>query len=527
MGSLLRLQADRNAYTVALIAAYALTHLLFLTRLPIFIDEAVNINRAEDIFESFHNFKNYGLWDGKWLTVKIMGVFLTLPVDPLLSMRLSAVLFGASTVVASVAIGRMLFSWREGLLAGGLFALLPYTFFINRVAVSDNYLVAFGACVLLLSITVVRSTSRAYMALLAIAMIASILSKLSGVVLMMVPVLAALVLTPPPEWRRSLLRVSPALLSGVVVLGILIWKGSGTTQVGERATILDLAGLAHNIGLASDWFWSLLTPPLAIVAVLAAIAALQIRERRYTFLTLVALGAVVPFVLLTRGIAPRYFLFAVLPTSLLLARLTLISGSYTMSRISSLRSLSYRRTASVAMAVGAMALLIWPVLLSATILFRPEKAKLPGDIRSQFVTGRGAGYGLTEMAEYLEGRAAMESHGINVLRFRFWGALLDGLDVYLSQSESLEIYDLDASSPDLSIRTIPRHSLRLTFLVLHPPTESDDLGRIGSSLEPYLLGAHRVWRYPKPGGEYGLEVWELSRSGSVSPRLDRVKGPKL
>ena len=510
MGSFLQLQAKQNAFLIALVAAYGLTHLLFLTRLPIFTDEAVNINRASDTFQSFHNFKNLGLWDGKWLTVKIMGVFLNLPIDPLLSIRVSSILFGAGTLVACVAIGKMLFSRNVGLAAGCLFVLLPYAFFFNRVAVSDNYLAAFGAWVLLLSIVVVRSNNRIYEALLALVMIGAILSKLSGVFLLILPVLAALVLVQRAEWRRSLLSVSPALLSGLVVLSVLIWKESGTKQAGERAGILDPSELWHNLGLAADWGWSLLTPPLAVLVLVAVVAAWRIDDRSYRFVTLVVLGVVLPYLLLTIFIVPRYFLFAVVPTALLLARFASIVGFQANRWVPTRRWHASRRAVSVLLAVGALGLLIWPAFMSATILLRPAEVNLPREIRVQFVTGRGAGYGLNELVEFLKERAAQERDGINVLRFRYPGPLRDGLDVYLPSSESLSIYYLDFSGPDVNARAVLDANVRPTFLLLHPPAEAVQLGLIGGSLEPYLKGATRVWRYPKPGGVYQIEVWEIS-----------------
>ena len=510
MGSTIRLKSRQYAFVIVLVVAYGLTHLLFLTRLPIFIDEAVNINRASDTFESFHNFKNFGLWDGKWLTVKIMGVFLKLPIDPLLSIRLSAVVFGVGTLVACVAIGNILFSRKEGILAGCLLALLPYVFFVNRVAVSDNYLAAFGACVLLLSIVVVRSSGQLYVILLALAIMASILSKLSGVGLLFLPVLVALVLVPRTRWKSSLLRVSPALLSGLAVVSVLIWKGSGTKHVGDRAGVLSPEELWHNLGLASDWFWALLTPPLAILLLVSIVATLRIRDGRYVFLVLAMLGTVMAYILLTRGITPRYFLFAMVPMALLIARFLSVVDTQARPWISGLRRQSSGRMAHVLMVGGLLALLTWPALASIGILLQPDRASLPGEIRVQYVTGRGAGYGLTELVAFLKERAASERDGINVFRFRYPGPLRDGLDVYLPSSESLKIYYLDTSSNDVDPGTVPDADTRRTFLVLHPPTEEIQLSRTGGSLERYLQGATRVWRFPKPGGDYQLEVWEIS-----------------
>ena len=513
IGSLFRVEVTRNAYILGLVALYCVTHFLLLTRLPMFSDEAVNINRASDTFESFHNFKNYGLWDGRWLTVKTLGLFLQLPLSPLVSIRAAAVVSGVGTLVAIILGGKILFSRNEGVIAGSLFLVVPYAFFVNRVAVSDNFAVAFGAWALVLSIAVATSTSVVLPLLLAVALIGAILSKLSGAFLLFIPITAVLFLTARQEWRNALARVAPAYAGSLLVLAVLFWKESGTKHAGDRLGILDPADVGHNLGLVFDWSWSLLTPPLLITTLLALLAVWFVRERRYAFLAVVTIVAVAPYVLITWGLWPHYLLYAVVPTALLLARLATIVAPRARAWLSGWSD--SHAAGSVLVAGVAVGLMVWPVFLSLSIMLRPERADLPERLRFQWVTGRPAGYGLTELVDFLNAQANSDHAGITVLRFPYWGPLRDGLDVYLSPSESLRIYYLDPSSPEPYPAAVVDTAERRTLLVINPPIENTELRKLGKLLHPYLEGAELVWSYIKPGGEIELQVWELIKPGSA------------
>lgn len=143
----------------------------------------------------------------------------------------------------------------------------------------------------------------------------------------------------------------------------------------------------------------------------------------------------------------------------------------------------------------------------------PECADLPQEIRFQFVTGWPSGYGLVELAEYLNVQAALGPNGVNVLRFYYWSPPYQGLDLYVAGSESLALHTLDPSSPDLSARVNHLAANRRTLLVLNPPIEADHLQSLDKDISTYLERARRVWYCDRPGGNSGLEVWEVDGAG--------------
>jgi hypothetical protein len=521
MDSFFQISVRRKIYIVALIVAYLGSRLYFLTRLPVFIDEALHIQRAQ---QTLQGDLLAGMWPtGKWLAVKIMALFVSLPFNALLTARLASVLIGVGTLVACVQIGSKLFSQKEGLIAGSLYVLLPYALFYDRAALTDGFQTAFGAWTLLLSIMVVRSPSRVYIVMLVFALIASILSRLTGALFMLIPLCAVFILTPRAEWRKTLRKIAPSLLGALALLSLFFWKGVGTGEVESKAVGAGLSALwalaQNNLELASNWFWMLLTPPIAVLAVLSLVwLSLRSRTREDWFVVLVLFMSVMPYILGAKIWFPRYLLFAVVPISLLTARFLCLVESKISLCFLSVRWRGAKFARSVFLAGGALGLIVWPTLLNASIVAHPECADLPQRIRYQFVTGWPSGYGLVELAGYLNDLAASEPDGINVLRFYYWNHPYQGLDLYLAPSDSLAIYTLDPSSPDLLAQIEGIAATRRTFFVLNPPVEAEHLESLDKSLESYIKDASRVWHHSRPGGESGLEVWEVyggGRTGGV------------
>lgn len=512
----LRMMTNRKVWVVALLVTYLVSRTLLLTALPPFVDEVIRIYWAK---QALQGDLMVGLWDGTWLFVKFIALFLMLPLDALLAARLALAVAGVFTVVGCILAGSKLFSEKVGLVAGFLYVLFPYSLFYNRVAVTDGFLTAFGALILLLSIQVVRSQNRAYVFMLACALVAAILAKLTGFLFMVVPLSAVIFLTPRAEWRSAMLRVAPALLSALVLLGLFYWKGHGGMYQFENAAGPDVswALIRRNVGLASTWFWMLLTPPFAILAGLSLVwLGLRGHKRKDWYLIFVLFSLAMPYVLGAKNWAPRYLSPVILFVSLLTARFLCDIETRVSRHILDLRWRGAGVLRSVLVVGGVLGLAVWPVLLNVSILADPESAHLPRTIHAGFFTSWSSGYGLVGLAEYLKGTATSEPDGINVLRFYYWDHPYHGLELYLPPSDSLAVYTLDPSSPSLAERIGELADTRRTFLVVNPSPDDERRQQLpftsvdeSSELFVNLDRASRVWYCPRPGGESGLEVWEL------------------
>ena len=533
---------------------YCASRLVVLNKLPIFIDEAVHIEWAQ-LGEFTHAW-----FDGKWLYIRIVALFLHLPVEPLTALRLLSATSGFLTMVACYRIGNALFSRRLALTTAALYILFPYALWHDRAGHADSVALAFGAMTVVCAINLVLSpsqiigsasprdislsrwiawtlivlgivanewtlarlfsedksiaaTTRLTIIVLQIALVvsgglflkycrslrmsqflmggipvtlflcASLLSKISSMVLVPVPLIAALILTDSKNRMNALVKIIPPVISAAVLSLVLMASGGGTQQLEEKAALLDVAGaLFRNLLLLGNWCWVFLKPPIAILGICSIVWAIVFNRRPETiFLVLLLLCVLMPYLLTARDqyLYPRYLLLMLVPIAALVERL--------LEELRLYRGLFW---------AGFLVLAGIAVKADADILVRPTQARLPLPTEGEFVTGYPSGYGIKELAQFLREQAT-ERGGINVIRVRWRGAIYLSLDLYVSPSPSMAFYDLEERKRKL---TKPIRDSRPTFLITDTTWNDLDTRR-----------ASKVWTYTRPKGKSRIEVWELSQ----------------
>jgi hypothetical protein len=511
LGELLRrrrVPRDRRILaTLALMLAFLLSRLTFLTVLPAFVDESVHVHWAQS------------LWDrdfaaefsvGRWLPVRIMALFVALPLDPLFAARLGSVAMGLAVLSGCMLINRELFSWSEGLLAGIVYTVLPYTLLYDRLALADIYLTAFGTWLLFFSILAARRRGLAPTLGMSLCMYAAILSKPTGGLFVVIPPLATVLLATGTDRAACLRQMWPTLVGGVTLLAFLIWAGYGTGLLTSQTAFEGrhhLMGVVlPNLEVARQWFATLLTTPVAIMAATAGAAALLglvAGARAEALLALVLVVSVLPYTLVSRTWYPSYLLFAVVPISLLLGRAimaTATAASRVVARLSPRLALPTRRVVCV---IGTSGLLAATAAFDMTLLTRPQDAPLPHADRIRYVSGGLSGYGLPELAAFL--RTEAQRGPINVVRFDLVQPPKDGLDVYLTATDTLRLHSVDHRDERALAKVASLARAQRTLFVSNPEAERS-LGIVSGR---YLEGSERVWLYVRPGAQTRLEVWEV------------------
>lgn len=494
-----------------LAGAYLLSRLYAATHIPIFIDEAIHVDWGRATAESYP--ASDPIYDGKWLSIKIFALTSSLgaPFDDLVAARLSVVALGFTAALACYIAGRDLFSRRAGVLAAAVYVVLPFTALYNSIALADGVQTAFAAWAVLLS---ARPSRWVYVLALAAALVASVLAKFSGVVLLGIPVAAVLLLTPASRWAGGALRVAAALLAPLGLFALFYGLGMlGTLQ--QNATV-GRASLGQqvwaNLFAAGEWMCGLLTPSVALLAA-AAVAWLLAVERSRAGLFVVAVLAVttLPYVVLSHVWFPRYLLAAVIPVSLAVGRL--LDG---VAAAFERRGHGRRALAAAALPLLVAGVLSWPVLRSATVLFALPEADLPAPERFQFVEGWPSGYGVRELAAFLRGQGEATPGGVLVVRTNWADHPLQSLNIYLSGSPSLSLYTLaDESESGVKYVTYLNTKQR-TLLVLG--TDRGAPHRIREPAAPLLGCGRPVWSYTRPGGTSGFVVLELACGDLPAPK---------
>ncbi len=498
--------------------------------MPIFIDETVHIGWARDIQQGQIA---AGFADGKWLSMILISLSLYLPGNALWLARFTAVMGGVATLAAIYLTGRELFSIKTTLLAILFYLMLPLALFYNRLALTDSIVAAFGAGVLYISIKTVRSARSGFSVVLAALLISAMLAKLPGILYIFIPPLAVLLLLPKNRWKFGVQRILPAILAGLVTFSAVFLAETAHHQVSEKAQGGNVANVGQvavdklpipyadravvtNIGsigqvaidnllLLADWLWTLLTPPLTILAGLLLVWLLLKKPGRPVwYLMIVLLTTLAPYILFARIWYPRYLSFTLVPLALLLAQFS----SWIMAQISNY--VSSPQKARLIAGGSLTLLLIWPALFNLNLLTRPDLISLPKIMAWQYQSGWPAGFGALEMANFLDAEAAQTSPAPYLVRPYFWSQTNQGgLDFHLSEDNPMELVEL-GKNPSAELAELDAHLMagrRVLFAIDTTHRQSVELfDAIDSSLE-----ATMIWHYPKPGSSAGLEVWEVAR----------------
>ncbi len=504
----------RVLLTVGLVAGYLATRLISLTLLPVFIDESIHIAWAQGPFGR-HFAAEYSV--GKWLPIQIMSTHLLLPFGPLFGARLASVSMGLATLVACVFINRELFSLTEGLLAGLTWALLPFALLYDRLALADIYLTAFGAWALFLSIAMIERRGLIYPLAMGLCTYAAILSKPTGGLVLVIPLLANVLLVGAGDRTLYLRRSLPTLISGTGFLILLLFGGYGTGLVTSQSDFEGAAGLKHfllNLETSRQWFTNLLTPGVAgaaVVAIIGGLAATFRKSKREVFLVAVLLVSSIPYILLSTVWYPNYLLFAVVPIALLLSRMTTACVS-ALSRVAG--RIDPRLRLPTRMCLFAIVILLFVGAVARrdlALMTDPKDADLPWAEDYRLIRGPAAGYGLPELVAFL--REQTQQGPINVVRFNSVGPAHQGLDVYLTPTEAMQVLTIDHLDPNAAARVADLANARRTLLVSNPEGEHSAGIPAPSDLAP----AARIWSYVRPGSQSRMEVWEVAHR-SVADR---------
>lgn len=491
---------------LVLIGAFLASRLYFLTVLPVFIDESVHIEWARRPDGNF--VAEFSV--GRWLPIRLMALLVALPVDPLAGARAASVLMSLAALLGCIHVNRTLFSPAEGLLAAAVYAVLPYVLWYDRLALVDIYLVAFGTWALCFSLLALRGGGLGATLAMNLCLYASILSKPTGGLFLLVPILVGAVLAGGQERREYLKRVWPALTGALGLLLFLLWAGYGT---GLLASQLAFEGGRHlaavfvaNALLLYEWLTAMLTPPVALavaVATVVALLGLPAGARAEGFLALLLLAVLFPYALVSRTWYPNYVLFAAVPISLLLGRaIAVVCGA--ASRLAKGSGPSLAEPVRMVAGIALAALLACTALpFDAALLARPQEAALPAIERTRFVTGGLSGYGLPELAAFLRRQAG--PHTLHVVRFDMAQPPREGLNAYLEASDALRLHVIDPGDEGAALRLQELAGTGRTLFVSNPEVEA----AMGVARSHHLREAVRIWSYQRPGGESRLEVWEL------------------
>ncbi len=411
-----------------------------LTLQPIFADEAIYIRWAQ-VIKAEPTLRFLPLSDGKtplfmWAMVPLFKFIH----DPLLAGRFLSVTSGFFTLMGVFFLSYRVFNKRTAFWAGLLYVITPYTLFFDRMALVDPLLAAFTIWVVYFALWLVSSLR------LDIAMVVGYL--LGGAVLTKTPGMLNFFLLPLTllgfkNKGGSHTLVKLIMVWGVaIVIGFVMYNflrlGPNFQMLSSRNadyvfSPLELAGrpldpfIPHFNDIA-DWFPKLLTWPILLSVVMGAVYifyGLWQQSFKGTSLpgAIVLLWALIPLLInmaFLRTFTARYLLSSI--------PLLLIVAGFGVTKL--LPPLAYIKRWPLALML--IVLLPLPLMFDYLLLTSPGKAQLPKEERKGYFEDWTAGYGFSEIANFLleknkEQKVVLGTAG-------FFGTLPDGIQIYLDKS---------------------------------------------------------------------------------------------
>jgi hypothetical protein len=403
------MRADRVPVVLAIAALLVVSSCAFvhLMALPAFEDEGSQLGWIWRIIDA-------GEWlqplaDGKPLEAWPMVLLVRLGLPPLAGIRAVHVLAGMAGSLLTYGLALQVGGRAAALCSGLLFAICPFTVYLERLALSDTFLCTAGVWVLLSVLMFIRNPTRVRALQFALALLLAAFCKFPVGFVFLFALPLALVLIPAsdrqslvhaPASSRLLAAYTPvtALLLAVTAIAIYRLHHGASPGFGLQ----DLMGIA--LGRYSDIaavidiprpslvdeLTTQLTRPVAIIALLGLLAAALRGDWRVRWL--IGVGAI-PALLIgycTHFWYPRYLLFTIPPL--------IVASVLGWQAVAAGVAASLRRPLLVAVLVACAALMAHQ---SSLIVLRPLAARWSALDRFQYIEGWGSGYGYPEAATYV------------------------------------------------------------------------------------------------------------------------------
>lgn len=474
-----------------------------LLQLPGFIDEGNHLRWASEV------------WQGRWLfplasskplLIYYEALFFPFPAALWLG-RAASVLTGVVILSGLYALGRK-WNRQTGFFAALCYALMPWTFFHERLAVADSLV---AACMVMMIVSAFQHITRPSLItilFLIVSMIALPLAKLSAATLLVMPLVVAWFYSPLPTGERLGVRVKfqkfliPYLLT-TLVLAIFLGYANSRYSVGQE--VIQRAGFGQRTLL--EWWggntndvilWSV--PYLGILDIVIIVGVLVAlwRRRGLDWIALsgfvIALGT---YLFAPSTAYPRYYLPALTFGSLLAA--------ICLSHIWPIKTHLWRW----AILISLFGFFFLPFASFVTKSYSdPLELPLAYVDRQQHITLWSSGYGFREAMQYVSEQTKKESEPSVVYVSDLAGMVTARL-YWEGDGKVLTLWDatMGASVEDVDGRVA---SGKPTFLIVD--TDHFKANFVGLEVNP-----HELARFQRPEGGKPIIVYRLKREAFEFP----------
>ncbi|HEX6977582.1 MAG TPA: glycosyltransferase family 39 protein [Patescibacteria group bacterium] len=500
-----------------------LIRIYHLTSMPVFADEAIYI-RWSQVMAADNTLRFLPLSDGKqpfymWILMFLMNKRF----DPLFLGRVISVFSGIGTIAATFGISYSLFkSKKVALIASFMTAIVPFSFFFDRMALVDSLLTMFGMWTLLLGI-ITAKTKRLDMAMLTGFSLGGALLTKSPALFFAVLLPLTLVVSKWPKKRMDVLTHVFHLVGLLLVTYVIGYGMYGILRLGPNSQFITIRNMdyvypiSHLFGsgwwdpftfhfkeVFTDWFmaWG---PGLLTLFFFPGIFT-TVRKHKWEVVLIFA-WFIVPLLATSefgKVFTARYILYTLPPFYMLLASAFLE------------RNKIYTKILTIVFIFLVINSLRIDYLFATNI----EVAPIPSSERSGYLEEWTSGTGIKEVSDYIKGvHSQNPGKGIVVGTEGLFGTLPDGLQIYLNEIPNLTVVgvglDLDKVPSNL---VNSKRSGNFTYLVVNNDRlkftnpESKGLRLIAAYPKAFRLDKNAK-EYKNLGPRETLYLFELVDSG--------------
>jgi hypothetical protein len=511
--------------------SYTVLHLLSLTSLPIFADEAIYIRWTQLIIDDWQQYLFFPLNDGKTpLQFWLMIPWQFLPIDQLASARLFSVFVGFLQIISMVWVVSLFGGkFKSKLLVAAFTAFLPFWYFHHGIVLLDNLLTLWLTLFLGFSWLLMQQVDSSGMSKKTVYLTAAtgvcfglaLLTKIPAV--LAIPALSCILIYKQTKNGKEMKASLPtfqeflqrdfffgASLSVGVGMFLLLKIHPAFGQLFARSG--DFLFPISQILFEGAWqettpsipnylysFFIYLTPAITFIN----ISSLFVRKYKSRSHLLFWMGIIflLPMMIMGRVVYPRYLFPAAIFFTL--------NAALSIETIFEVISTNTLQVKQVLVTIAVSLLLANTAAASASFMyfsiFDTNQLPLVSADKEQYLYEWSAGYGITETTDLI--REIAKTQKIAVATEGSFGTLPDGIMVYLHKTDVQNIFVDGIGYP---LETIPlsfiENARARSFERFILVANSDRLEASKIPLESFTL----LKEYCRPENSPCLQVWDFT-----------------
>ena len=487
-----------------IIILYLTTRLVNLTSFPIFADEAIYIKWGQLSVHLPDQYKFLSVLDGKpplhnW-TIGMTNLIIS---DPLFSARIISVLFGLlSLVLLDLILKEFKLGGKERLLGSLIIIFSPYWMFYTRMGLAESMLASLYFLAIYSGLSILQSPNYKNNLIFTLAIGASLWTKTSSVfylfslsllpALELVRIKNKLTLSDIKSAYFSSKSIRMALLA-FLGLGIFALLSISPTFPSLFARSIDYSFKIDEIllnrkyiltnNLPNSLIWIIYYFPLPLIVLTF------FNKRVNLIFALMAFICIVPIVITSKSINPRYIFPAIVPLTIMVCL-----GA------KQLLSLSCNK---VAKSVFLYSFLPVSLYFNYPFIFNNSQTPFVLVDKNQYLYEWSSGYGIENAVNFLKNRVIISDRKITVATEGYFGTLPDGIWIYFREfsSDKIDVYGIGQPVHEIPNELRNKAKLEEVYLVVN-----ENRLKI-NSLPDYIK---LIEKYPRPDGRSALLLFKIN-----------------